>query len=399
MTARQVHPVRSASRTDEVPDEGVGLRFGPVAFWAMFVAGWGAYLTLFILAERLRAGVSWSVAIQLGSVGVLLAAIPAALLAAGRSRLYDLRCTPFTFVVRLVGLGIAYAVVTGVTSHVVMMGFMKRIGVDYPDFPEGGVGSWIFNATFLYILLAIFLVGSEAVNRLHESRTRAARESVLRAEAEAKAVRAQFNPHFVFNTLHSLMLLVRADPDTAEQAIENVAELIRYGSTLERRQVDQVTLARELDFARRYLALEKLRLADRLQVEWVVAGGLEDVLVPAFGLQTLLENAIKHGIAPLESGGRIRITVHREDGLLSVQVADDGLGADPAEVSVDGWDGLGLLARRLDTTHGADATLEWDAAPGDGFVATFRVPVTYDAGSEVPGDRTRPGASSPVSAA
>ena len=199
---------------------------------------------------------------------------------------------------------------------------------------------------------------------------------MLRAEAEAKAVRAQFNPHFVFNTLHSLMLLVRADPGTAERAIEDVAALIRYAAVLERRDLDSVPLGQELEIARRYLGLESLRLSERMNVAWEIDPDLETVAVPPFSLQTLLENAIKHGIAPKEEGGRIRIRIREEEGVLAIEVEDDGLGAAPETVRAAEGKGLNLLGRRVATLFGDAASLTWKTSPRKGFSALLRVPIS-----------------------
>ena len=105
-----------------------------------------------------------------------------------------------------------------------------------------------------------------------------------------------------------------------------MAALIRYASVLERRDLDAVPLGQELEIARRYLGLESLRLSERMEVGWEIDPGLETVAVPPFSLQVLLENAIKHGIAPKEEGGRIRIRIREEGGGLAIEVEDDGIG-------------------------------------------------------------------------
>ncbi len=241
-------------------------------------------------------------------------------------------------------------------------------------------GAFVTNALFLYIILLAFLVWVESMQRVQESRELIAREAVLRAEAESQALRAQFNPHFVFNTLHSLMLLVRAEPETAERAIEDVAGMIRYASTLQRQEVDQVALAKELEFTRRYLSLERLRFPDRLEVAWTVDEDLHHALVPAFSLQTLVENAVKHGISPKPEGGRIEVRVSGEEGSrLRVVVADDGVGARPNSLGANGGTGLRLLGRRLQSTYGSDASLDWATSPGEGFAVTLRLPIRRDA--------------------
>lgn len=235
--------------------------------------------------------------------------------------------------------------------------------------------SWTIFSLFIYVIFFGFLIWWESIERVQASHAAAAREAVLRAEAEARAVRAQFNPHFVFNTLHSLMLLVRADPATAERAIEDVATLIRYASIIQRRDIDAVSLAKELEVARRYVALESLRLQDRLSVEWRVEVEPAQVMIPAFALQTLVENAIKHGIEPIPQGGKVAVVAEQVGESLVVTVRDDGAGADPSDVSDTDGHGLDLLRRRLESRYGADGVLEWSTAADEGFEVSIQLPV------------------------
>jgi sensor histidine kinase YesM len=170
------------------------------------------------------------------------------------------------------------------------------------------------------------------------------------------------------------MLLVRADPAAAERAIEDVATLIRYASILQRAEIDVVPLTKELEVARRYLGLEQLRLEDRLRVTWAVEVEPAEVAIPSFALQTLVENAIKHGIEPRPEGGTVEIGVTRSEGVLEVVVADDGQGARPASVREAAGHGLELLERRLSNLYGEAGTLSWETAMGQGFRVTVRVP-------------------------
>jgi sensor histidine kinase YesM len=240
--------------------------------------------------------------------------------------------------------------------------------------PQTAVLAFSFYYLLIYAVLAGFMMWSESLYRIEESRALAAREAVLRAEAEAKAVRAQFNPHFVFNTLHSLMLLVRADPTAAERAIEDVAALIRYAASLDRRDLDAVPLGDEVEIAKRYMGLEALRLADRLHVRWEMEPGLESAGVPPLSLQILLENAIKHGISPKPEGGCITIRVKEDSDHLLISVEDDGMGAEPDMVQAAEGKGLNLLRRRLSMAFGDSASLTWRTSSGGGFIASLRVP-------------------------
>ena len=279
------------------------------------------------------------------------------------------------------GVGLGYAVLSALGT----IGLTIALGAFETAFagenPMVAVIFFTFYYFLIYTVLAGFMMWSESLHRVEESRALAARESVLRAEAEAKAVRAQFNPHFVFNTLHSLMLLVRADPSAAERAIEDVASLIRYASVLERRDQDVVSLGEEMEIARRYIGLESLRLSDRLRVEWEIDPELEQIPVPPFSLQTLLDNSIKHGISPKEEGGSIRVRIRRDHTLLEVLVEDDGMGAEPESVQQAEGKGLHLLQRRVSTLFGDTASLTWKTSPGKGFSARLQLPISEVRGS------------------
>jgi sensor histidine kinase YesM len=145
--------------------------------------------------------------------------------------------------------------------------------------------------------------------------------------------------------------------------------------------------------ARRYLALEALRLEERLDVAWEVDPELEGTAIPAFALQTLLENAIKHGLSPKPEGGRIRVAARRGEGRMILRVEDDGMGADPGKVSTSEGSGLRLLERRLDGLYGDTASLAWRTAPGEGFDVELRWPATAATAGEEAGRSLGPGGS------
>lgn len=368
---------------------GPGHTLGRGGFWLTFALGWLGYLGL-LSVSGLFEGQSASPVILM-TVGPALVAI---LLASRRRFLAD----PDRPLLRTAGLlaavGILYAFLSTLLSLFVMWWFPSSPSMlSEEGYLTAGI-SLIFYSLILYAIVAGFLMWSESVERVQESRAMAAREAVLRAEAEAKALRAQFNPHFVFNTLHSLMLLVREDPGAAEKAIEDVASLIRYASSLERREQDTVALGQELEMARRYLALEALRLEERLRVAWEVDPELEGMAVPAFALQTLLENAIKHGLSPKQEGGRIRVATRRGEGRMILKVEDDGVGADSRQVATAEGSGLKLLERRLAGLYGDAASLTWRTAPGEGFDVELRWPAVPsgapDESGEASGGGKRP---------
>jgi signal transduction histidine kinase len=196
----------------------------------------------------------------------------------------------------------------------------------------------------------------------------AARAEALRARAELEVLRSQLNPHFILNTFHALLGLVRRDPEAAEHALERLGDLLRHTLRIQREGVDEVTLREEWAFVSAYLELERLRLGDRLRVGFDAEPGALELPVPAFALQTLVENAVRHAIAPRAAGGRVAVSARRRDGGLRIEVEDDGaeaiaaagsgLPASPVAASDGQGIGLRLLRDRLTAMHAGRAGLE-----------------------------------------
>jgi two-component system LytT family sensor kinase len=150
---------------------------------------------------------------------------------------------------------------------------------------------------------------------------RVARADELRARAELEALRSQLNPHFILNTFHALVGWVRRDPEVAETALERLGDLLRRSLRIQRDNLDEVTLRDEWSFTHSYLELERLRLGERLRVTFRAADDTLDAIVPSFALQTLVENAVIHAIAPRAAGGRIDVRAERIE-RIGAQVAD-----------------------------------------------------------------------------
>src|SRR6185295_2415063 len=162
-----------------------------------------------------------------------------------------------------------------------------------------------------------------AANAVEQAR-RAARAEVLSAEARLAALRARLNPHFILNLLHTLMGLVGRDPASAQAALEQLGDVLRYALRVQSQGLDEVRLREEWEFVERYLALERLRLGDRLRTRLEVEESLLDAVVPVFSLQPLVENAVRHAIAPRASGGSIDVRAARHGDTVLLTVEDDG---------------------------------------------------------------------------
>jgi two-component system, LytTR family, sensor kinase len=234
-------------------------------------------------------------------------------------------------------------------------------------FPFGWLTRFLVLGVWFYVMVAGVAYATRGTER-------AARAEALAAAAELAALRAQLNPHFLFNALHTVVHLIPREPARAAEAAEQLAELLR--ATLEERR-ELVSLAEEWSFVERYLAIERIRFGERLGVETDFGAGTDDVLVPAFAVQTLVENAVRHGVGPRVEATAISVRARCEGDRLVLTVRDTGAGASPE--ALHSGTGLGRLRDRLAALYGDAARLELTTAPGDGFVATVTVPVTGDA--------------------
>lgn len=175
-------------------------------------------------------------------------------------------------------------------------------------------------AVVLYVLIVALYYLAISFTKAQHAENDALRLEVLAREAELKALRAQIDPHFLFNSLNSISALITLDPAGARRMCELLAEFLRDGLRLGERP--QITLGEELQLVERYLAIEKVRFGSRLSFERVVAPEVEDDAVLPLMLQPLVENAIRHGIARLIDGGTVRVQAWRRGEALVVSVTN-----------------------------------------------------------------------------
>ncbi len=202
-------------------------------------------------------------------------------------------------------------------------------------------------------------------------------ESLKRQVVEARmaAMQAQVEPHFLFNTLASIDHLIETDPSRASVMQKNLIALLRASMPSMRETGDGGVrdLARELAVIRPYLEILKVRMEDRLQTEIAVPDGLLSAEFPPMMIQTLVENAIKHGLEPKPEGGRLTVRAEVQHGKLAVTVADTGVGFGKAATAGTGV-GLANIRERLQLLYGAKATLTVRENPGGGTVVAVTVP-------------------------
>ena len=221
-----------------------------------------------------------------------------------------------------------------------------------------------------FALLAGGVYALELRRRLAHGERQALRLQARLSEARLEALASQLRPHFLFNTLNAISVLMHRDPRAADLMLTRLADLLR--ATLRTPCTREVPLRTELELLRRYLDIMRVRFGPRLAVEEAVPPELEDVLVPPFLLQPLVENALEHGIERRSGTGRVRLTAKAVEGRLRLTVWDDGPGVGPAR-----HEGVGLsnTRRRLEQLYGSAGKLELSSEAGDGTRASVELPL------------------------
>jgi len=200
-------------------------------------------------------------------------------------------------------------------------------------------------------------------------------ESSLKT-AQLEALKAQLQPHFLFNTLHAIGVLVREDPSAATRMVALLGDLLRM--TLARAGDQEVRLEQELELVRLYLEIERTRFQDRLAVEIDVAADVQHALVPDMLLQPIVENAVRHGIAARPDAGRITVRASRDGDTLRVVVADDGPGLGGSPSAAGHGVGIAATRARLSLLYGDAQSLDVRDADGGGCEVTITLPYRAD---------------------
>lgn len=193
-------------------------------------------------------------------------------------------------------------------------------------------------------------------------------------EANLTALRSQINPHFLFNTLNTISALIHDDPDGAEKAVEKLAFIFRY--TLKNSDKAMVTLRDELSLVKTYLEIEQIRFGDRLNLSFQLDPAGMDVELPAFVVQTVIENCIKHGIARITGRGMVSISMVVEEDAVRCEIYDNGPGIDLSRVQAS--TGLSNILTRMHRIYGREDLLKFENT-GNGTRVTIWVPMKQTA--------------------
>jgi two-component system sensor histidine kinase AlgZ len=242
-------------------------------------------------------------------------------------------------------MGLGWALVASLSKTSAFQGLDRRFSPQAPILFGAG-----------YLLYSLSVASHYVILSLEASRQAEARMmevNILARDAELKALKAQINPHFLFNSLNSISALTSIDPGRARDMCVLLGDFLRL--TLGLGEKTSVRFSEELDLLQKYMAIEKVRFGDRLRMEQTVQEDSKVCLLPPLLLQPLVENAVKHGIAGLPEGGEIRLAVERQNGRLAIVVENSWDPEAPPRRS--GGMGLRNVQRRLEARYGKDASL------------------------------------------
>ncbi|HEU5209084.1 MAG TPA: histidine kinase [Longimicrobiales bacterium] len=336
----------------------------------LVLAWWGIY-GVFLTGQHLLLSRSMGVPLGLGAAAAR--ALPGAVVWAGitlvafaLARRFPIDEPPH---VRHVLVHIAASATLAVAEVAVAFGIDQVTGWFNGSFGELFVNGFPPNVLY-YWLLAGLGHGIEVYRRYRRREREALVLQKRLAEAELHLLKTQLQPHFLFNTLHAISALMHRDVRAADRMLTRLSELLRV--TLEHVGTSEVTLRDELDFLKPYVEIERTRLGERLNVTLDIAPDTLHAAVPHMILQPLVENAVRHAIAPRAAGGHIIVSSRRDVDRLELQVVDDGTGRG------DGRHGSGVglsnTRARLETLYGTDYRFDAGPAPEGGFRAAISIP-------------------------
>lgn len=231
----------------------------------------------------------------------------------------------------------------------------------------------------MYMLVALTSYAFSYYRRYREGQVRTFQLEAQLSQAQLQALKMQLHPHFLFNTLHSISALLNKDTEAARKMITRLGDFLRL--TLENSGTQEVTLQQEMEFLRCYLEIERVRFQDRLVTHINVPSAALSAKVPNLILQPIVENAIRHGIAPRSKPGRIEISAEPHNGTLRIQVRDNGPGMPDHRTSdILFRKGLGLAntENRLDRLYGSAHRLALSNNSDGGLLVTLEIPFRTD---------------------
>jgi two-component system, LytTR family, sensor histidine kinase AlgZ len=353
--------------------QGVAISVG---YWALQFAGWGLYFWAQASGEVIFADVSWSKAATLwGGLcvsGFALTHLLRWIIKRGRWLSLPPRALLIRMLIAIALLASTLYVITIALSLAeyntpvapILGAFYRRLP------PNGRLINQFVNSLIVTLIWVGLYLGFAVQRHRYDAQVHQAELAQLLHAAELRLLKAQLNPHFLFNALNGVRALIADEPARAQDAVTQLARTLRY--TLASNDDELVSLVRELEMVNDYLALEGLRLADRLTVVRDIAPDAAQARVPVMLIQTLIENAIKHGIAELKEGGTLRIEAHVVNAELTIRIINPrpiNTPAPPAQGT-----GLKNSSERLRLLFGSRASLRLDLSRPGKATAEVRLP-------------------------
>jgi len=403
-----ISPSVTASRETEPLPEATAKRFSPVTRLALIALFWLGVSAVFALQISALGFLPWSTALTLALLdwGPWIFFSPVVLLLAER-----LPITPKTWRWAVPAHLVACIVVVALIETTMSSLSLRRdLFVPHPGGPRQEMHqkpsaddakddrerpprppfdpvrfAWFRffdRARFAVPIYWMLVAGAHAVaqqRRSVERERRALRAEALLAEARLMALQSQLNPHFLFNTLNTITQLVYENPAAAEEMITSLSELLRAVLAAQHRR--EVSLDEEIELLERYCAIQKVRFADRLNVQYEIEKNTANVAVPTLLLQPLVENAIKHGVTPDRAPGCVYIRARADNQKLCIEIADTGgrPGGAPDEAGqkLNFHEGVGLAntRARLETLYPGRHVFSLERAVEGGVLARIEIPL------------------------
>ena len=236
------------------------------------------------------------------------------------------------------------------------------------------------DVTGVYVSIVLIAHALSYYRRFRDRELRALQLEGQLTKAHLQALKSQLQPHFLFNTMHSISALMLIDVNAADRMMTRLSDLLRI--SLESANTQITTLKRELEFVNCYIEIEKVRFEERMKVCYDIAPEMLDALLPHLLLQPLVDNAVKHGISKLPQGGEIGISVHREGDSLHLEVKDNGPGlSSPSTLPTNGL-GLSVTRERLESLYGQEQSMELISPAEGGAVIRISIPLRMETGEQ-----------------
>jgi signal transduction histidine kinase len=238
-----------------------------------------------------------------------------------------------------------------------------------------------YDALWMYGGIVAVSQGWDYYRKYKERELRASRLEAQLAQAQLKMLKMQLDPHFLFNTLHSISSLMHEDVEAADEMVARLSELLRM--SLDNMNEHEITLKREMEFMEGYLAIQQTRFRDRLRVCVSIDPRSLDAMVPTMILQPLVENAVRHGVASRSTAGKVEIRSELRDDRLRLEVCDNGPGPDEGRTYLPTTKGRGLAntRARLDQLYGASHQFSFRKPAGGGTIVIMDIPARMKSGT------------------